>query len=110
MRNYEALYVLRPDLGEEETEALVNRFQEVVVENGGELVKLDKWGKRRLAYEVKKFREGFYVLMQFRGAAAVAQELERILKITDGVIRQLVVRLEDDAFQEEVQPETAEAE
>ena len=110
MRNYETLYVLRPDLGEEEMEALINRFQEVVVGDGGELVKVDKWGKRRLAYEVRKFREGFYVLMHFKGTAAVADELERILKISDGVIRQLVVRLEDDAFLEETQQEAFEEE
>lgn len=110
MRGYELMFIIRPDLDDEATEAVIEKVRSTIENNKGEIAKVDKWGKRRLAYEVKKFREGFYVLMQFRGAAAVAQELERILKITDGVIRQLVVRLEDDAFQEEVQPETAEAE
>lgn len=95
MRNYEALYVLRPDLGDEEIEALVTRFSQLVSNAGGEVLKLDPWGKRRLAYEVKKLREGYYVLMQFKGSADIARELERVLKITDNVIRQLIVRMEE---------------
>lgn len=101
MRNYETLYIVRPELSEEEQQAVAQKFADVVTQAGGEVTKLDIWGKRRLAYEVKKLREGIYILMQFRGESQVAQELERVLKITDEVIRQLVVRLEDDLPVEE---------
>lgn len=94
MRNYETLYVLHPGLGEEELDARITKFADLVVNAGGEVVKIDRWGKRRLAYEVKKLREGYYVLMHFNGTASVAKELERVFKITDEVIRQLIVRLE----------------
>ncbi|NLL18084.1 MAG: 30S ribosomal protein S6 [Clostridia bacterium] len=108
MRNYEAMYILRPELGEEEQDAVMQKFADLVTQAGGEVVKLDKWGKRRLAYEVKKLREGIYILMQFRGTAAVAKELDRVLKITDEVIRQLVVRLDDDLPVAEEQEEQKE--
>ncbi|HHW05938.1 MAG TPA: 30S ribosomal protein S6 [Clostridia bacterium] len=98
MRNYEALYIVRPELSEEEQQAVAKKFADIVAQNGGEVTKLDIWGKRRLAYEVKKLREGIYILMQFKAEARVAQEVERVMKITDEVIRQLVVRLEDDAL------------
>lgn len=101
MRNYETLYIVRPELSEEEQQAVAQKFADIVTQSGGEVLKLDIWGKRRLAYEVKKLREGIYILMQFRGESQVAQELERVLKITDEVIRQLVVRLEDDLPLEE---------
>jgi len=107
MRNYEALYIVRPELSEEEQQAVAKKFADIVTQNGGEVVKLDIWGKRRLAYEVKKLREGIYILMQFRAESRVAQEVERVLKITDEVIRQLVVRLEDDALVAEAKEEEA---
>ncbi len=110
MRNYETLYVLHPSLEEEQFNDLVTKFSDLVVKAGGEVVKIDRWGKRRLAYEVKKLREGYYVLMHFNGAASVAKELERVFKITDEVIRQLIVRLEDglpaNEELEEVETET----
>jgi len=107
MRNYEALYIVRPELSEEEQQAVAKKFADIVTQNGGEVVNLDIWGKRRLAYEVKKLREGIYILMQFRAESRVAQEVERVLKITDEVIRQLVVRLEDDALVAEAKEEEA---
>lgn len=105
MRSYEALYIIRPELGEEEMEALITRFSDLVTGAGGEIVTLDKWGKRRLAYEVKKLREGYYVLMQFKGTAAVAQELDRVFKINDQILRQLIVRLEEELPAAEEQEE-----
>jgi len=92
MRKYEAVYVLRPDFDEEATKALVERFSNVVTEQGGEVVKVDEWGKRKLAYPIEKHREGYYVLMNFNAEADVPKELERMFKITDGVLRYMVVR------------------
>ncbi|MDO4541376.1 MAG: 30S ribosomal protein S6 [Bacillota bacterium] len=92
MRNYEAMYVLRPDMDEEQVNAAVEKFSGIIAANGGEVTKVDHWGKRRLAYEVKKLREGYYVLCYFKGGAELPKELERNFKISDEVIRFLVVR------------------
>ncbi|NLO82740.1 MAG: 30S ribosomal protein S6 [Clostridiales bacterium] len=92
MRKYETLYVLQPMLEEEAIKALVERFATLITEQGGQVEKVDEWGKRRLAYPIEDFREGYYVLMNFTADANTPQELERVYKITDGVIRYLIVR------------------
>jgi len=94
MQAYEILYIIRPDLDEEATAAAVDKFAAVVTNNGGEIVSTDKWGKRRLAYEIKDYREGYYVLMNFNGEAHAAQELERIMKISGDVLRFLTTSKE----------------
>jgi len=95
MKAYEILYIIRPDLDEEATTALVDRFGGLVTSNGGENLTVEKWGKRRLAYEIKDYREGQYILMNFEGEGRTSQEIERIMKISDDVIRFLTVRKED---------------
>ena len=91
MRNYEAMYVLRPDMDEEQINAAVEKFSGIIAANGGEVTKVDHWGKRRLAFEVQKLR-GYYVLCYFTADADLPKELERNFKISDEVIRFLVVR------------------
>lgn len=91
MRNYELMYIIRPDVEQETVQAVVEKFQGIIV-NGGEIVKHDVLGKRRLAYEINKHREGTYVLVHFTASSDVVNELERVLKITDEVIRHMVVR------------------
>ena len=88
--NYEVLYVLNPTLGEEDTAALVARFKELA-EGHGAVTEVDEWGKRRLAYPIQDLMEGYYVLMTFTAAAAVPAELDRIFRITDGVMRSMIV-------------------
>lgn len=92
MRPYELMLVLNPKLEEEAVEALLERFTGIVTNGGGEIRELDKWGKRRLAYEIKGFTEGFYVVIKFNADSPTATELERIIKITDEVIRHMIVR------------------
>ncbi|MGI6450822.1 MAG: 30S ribosomal protein S6 [Desulfitobacteriia bacterium] len=92
MQAYEVMYIIRPDLEEEAVKANVDKFAEVVNANGGTDLKVDLWGKRRLAYEVKKFKEGFYVLMNFNAEARTVEELERLMKISDVVIRFLTTK------------------
>lgn len=92
MRAYEVMYVLRPNLDEEQITAQIERFNQLIRDQGGEVEQVSRWGKRRLAYEVKKFREGYYVLVYFRGRPQAAQELERVFKISDDVIRYLITR------------------
>ncbi|GEN34675.1 MULTISPECIES: 30S ribosomal protein S6 [Aneurinibacillus] len=92
MRKYEVMYILRPDLQEEVTKANVERYSNVITENGGELEKVTEMGKKRLAYEIDDYREGFYVLMNFQSEPQAVNEMERLMKISDDVIRYLVVR------------------
>ena len=88
--NYEAMYILKPDLSEEQIAALVERFK-AVVEANGTVSEVSEWGKRRLAYPIDDLLEGYYVLMTFTAAAAVPAELDRIFRITDGVMRSMIV-------------------
>ena len=89
MRKYEVMYIIRPDIEQEAVQAAVDKFQGII-SNGGEITKHDVMGKRRLAYEIKKFRDGVYVLVNFTAEPAVVTELERIMKISDEVIRYLI--------------------
>ncbi|MNR25632.1 30S ribosomal protein S6 [compost metagenome] len=89
MRKYEVMYIIRPDIEQEAVQAAVEKFQGII-SNGGEITKHDVQGKRRLAYEIKKFRDGVYVLVNFTAEPAVVTELERLMKISDEVIRYLI--------------------
>ncbi|WP_407306099.1 30S ribosomal protein S6 [Desulfosporosinus sp. SB140] len=95
MKAYEILYIIRPDMDEEATTALVDRFSGVAASNGGQNVTVEKWGKRRLAYEIKDYKEGQYILMNFDAEGKTSQEIERVMKISDDVIRFLTVRKDD---------------
>ncbi|BCG61687.1 MULTISPECIES: 30S ribosomal protein S6 [Paenibacillus] len=89
MRKYEVMYIIRPDIEQEAVQAAVEKFQGII-SNGGEITKHDVQGKKRLAYEIKKFRDGVYVLVNFNAEPAVVSELERLMKISDEVIRYLI--------------------
>ncbi len=91
MRKYEVMYIIRPDIEQEAVQAVVEKFQGII-QNGGEITKHDVMGKRRLAYEINKIRDGVYVLVNFTAAPEVVAELERILKISDEVIRYLITK------------------
>lgn len=95
MRKYEMMFVIRPDLDEEKMAAVEEKFTSLINNNGGEIVTLDKWGKRRLAYEINDYREGFYILVNFKGEARTAQELDRVMKITDEILRFMILSKEE---------------
>ena len=88
--NYEAVFILRPNLSEEETAAAVAKFR-ALVEEKATLAEVDEWGKRRLAYPIQDFNEGYYVLITFSAAPEFPRELDRIFRITDGVMRSMIV-------------------
>ena len=90
---YEVLYIIDPAQGEEGIAALVEKFK-AMVEAEGTLSSIEEWGKRRLAYAVKKFTDGFYVLINFEAAPAEIKEIDRVLKINDEVLRHLIVKHE----------------
>lgn len=93
MRLYEVMYVLDADALDEETgPALMEKFNNVITGLGGEITKTDVWGRRRLAYEINNRRDGFYVVLDFKGRSEVADELDRVFRITDGVLRHMVIR------------------
>ena len=93
MRNYEVVYIIKPGFEDEKYNAIIERYNTLIQNNGGEIVKVDLWGKRRLAYEIEKLREGYYVLVQFKAEATLPEELERNLKIADDIMRYLVVKM-----------------
>lgn len=93
MRQYEVMYILDPEELDEETgPALMDRFNKLITDQGGEITKTDVWGRRRLAYEINRKRDGFYVVLEFKGRPEVADELDRVFRITDGVLRHMVIR------------------
>lgn len=93
MRQYETMYIINPDVETEQLAELVAKYQSLVTEHGGEIDQLQEMGKRRLAYEIDKIREGFYVLMQFSTDTDITHELERQMRIDDKVVRYLTVRV-----------------
>jgi len=91
MRKYEVMFIIRSDVDQEVVEATVEKFQNIV-NNGGEIVKSDVQGKRRLAYEIDKQRDGIYVLFNFNAPSEVVAELDRVMKISDEIVRHLIVK------------------
>ena len=94
MRNYETIFILHPSFDEEAVTAAVEKFKGVIETEGGIIDNVDLWGKRRLAYEIDKVNEGVYVLVNFQAEAELPKELDRIFRITDGVIRHIIVKLD----------------
>ena len=96
MNQYEVMYVVDAALEDSARSELINRFNELVVKNGGEVERVDEWGKRRLAYAINYKTEGYYVLMYIKAPADLPRELERNLKISESVLRYLVIRYEGE--------------
>jgi small subunit ribosomal protein S6 len=98
MRRYEAMYIVDADTPDESLEPIVEKYSKVVTDGGGEVSEAGKWekGRRVLAYDIAKKREGMYILMQFTSNNEVPKELDRIFKINDDVIRHLIVRQDVD--------------
>jgi small subunit ribosomal protein S6 len=92
LRDYEILYIVRPDLDEEQLEEAVAKVSGLIDTLGGQHERTNVWGKRRLAYEVNRLREGYYVLTEFKIDAGRVPEMESTLKISDTVFRHLIVR------------------
>src|SRR5882672_12567224 len=93
-RTYELMFIVRPDMTEEDLDKLIGTLQSVVPAAGGTIKSVDKMGKRRLAYTVRKFHEGLYILLTVEGGGAVMLELERRLRVTEQVIKFLTVRID----------------
>lgn len=96
MRQYETMFILKPEFDKEQAQELAARFASIITTNGGTVEKVSEWGKRRLAYEVDKHREGIYILIDFTADSDVSNELERNFKIREEVIRYLIVRKDEE--------------
>lgn len=94
MRKYEIMYIIRPNIEDEAKKALVERFNGILTDNGAELAEAKEWGKRRLAYEINDFRDGYYQLVKVNAAPAAVEEFSRLAKINEDIIRHIVVKEE----------------
>lgn len=94
MRKYETIFILHPSLDEEAVKAAEEKFKGVIENGGGVVENVDFWGKRKLAYEIAKVNEGYYTLINFTANTELPRELDRIFRITDGVIRHIIVKEE----------------
>jgi small subunit ribosomal protein S6 len=95
-RTYELMFIVRPDMQDEDLDKLISTLQSVVPASGGTVQKIEKMGKRRLAYTVRRFHDGIYVLLIVEGGGAVIHELERRLRVTEPVIKFLTVRIDEE--------------
>ncbi len=95
MNKYELVYIVNATMEEEARKALIARFNELISNNGGEIVKVDEWGKRRLAYAINDMQEGYYVLVHFNAESELPREIERNLAISESILRYQTVRILD---------------
>ena len=103
MRTYEALYIVRPDLEDGEIQTVADGVQAVVTNHGGAIVRSEIWGRRRLAYEVRRFTEGCYVLLRFEAPQDIVRRLEQHFRLSEAVIRHLVVHFDEQTLRLEAE-------
>jgi small subunit ribosomal protein S6 len=96
VRNYEVVFVAAPTLTSEELEGFINHIQTVVEGKNGKIVKIDNWGKKSLAYKIKRYREAYYVVLSIEGDGSTIAEVERRFRVTDYIIRFISVRIDED--------------
>jgi small subunit ribosomal protein S6 len=94
LRDYELIIIISPDVADEDIPATIDKVSEFVTSRGGEIVEIDRWGKKRLAYPINRFREGNYVLSRFKLKPGTTAELEASLQISENILRHLLVRLD----------------
>ena len=95
-RTYELMFIVRPDMAEEDQDKLISTLETAVTTSGGTVKNVEKMGKRRLAYIVRRFREGVYILLTVEGAGGLIHELERRLRVSEPVIKFLTVRIDEE--------------
>lgn len=96
MNFYESLFILNPAIDEMEVKKVIDKVEEFIKKGGGKVLKVDNWGKKKLAYEVKKQKKGYYIFFNFETKASTIKELERFLKLTDPVIKFMITRLDKE--------------
>ncbi|CAK8725298.1 MAG: 30S ribosomal protein S6 [Candidatus Electrothrix sp. AX5] len=94
MRHYETTYILRPNLGEEKFTEIIERTNAIIEADNGSVIDIDRWGIKKLAYEIKKETQGYYICMNYAAPGSTIQEMERIFRIDDNVLRYLTIKLD----------------
>lgn len=94
MRKYEAIFIFAPSVDEEKRNGVIERFKGII-ETNGSLLSIDEWGSRKLAYEINDLTEGHYILLNIEAGSDVVNEIDRVTKITEGIIRHMIVREEE---------------
>ena len=95
LNKYESIYIINPNVEAEGIKSLVEKFNALIAEEGGKVTETTEWGMKKLAYPIKKLNQGYYVLVNFEAKAEFIDELERVYKITDNVIKFITIRKED---------------
>ena len=95
-RTYELMFIVRPDMTEEDQDKLISNLESAVTSSGGQVTNVEKMGKRRLAYTVRKMNDGMYILLTFEGSGGLVHELERRLRVSEPVIKFLSVRIDEE--------------
>ena len=108
MRRYELIYIVNPNLDAESLGEVVAKFSDLTKKLKGYLVKVTEWGKKKLAYEVKRFDKGYYIVFDFCGSPETVKELERNLKLDDRVLKYLTVKIDEDVDPKELAPKDKE--
>lgn len=95
MKKYEIMYIIRPDIEEEAHTALIERLNKTLTDNGAEIEKVDEQGRKRFAYEINDYRDGYYILVNFTGDQNAIDEFDRQAKFSEDVVRHMVVRVDN---------------
>ena len=103
MRRYETIYILRPSLGEEEINTIIDNTNAIILKEGGTIIHLDRWGLRKFAYLIKKESQGTYILCDYATEPAAVFEMERKFRIDDSVLKYMTVKLADDITEEKIE-------
>lgn len=98
MRTYETIIVVDSLLKPEEIDSIINKYERFISANGGKVESLDRWGKRRLAYEINKRQYGFYVLIRFQGPSAMIKQLDREYRLNESLLRTKIIKLDEKAL------------
>jgi len=107
LRRYETVMIVPVDLSDDEITGLIDRYRSIITNHKGMVLKVEKWGKRKLAYEIRKHNKGFYMLIDFAGQSATVVELERNLKIDDKILKFMTVKKDDHVILEDLERELA---
>jgi len=109
MKRYETTYILRPNLGEDQFSEVIERANNIIKKDGGAIINLERWGTKKLAYEINKETLGHYVYFDYAAPGSAVHEMERIFRIDDRVIRFLTIKLAESIDQETIAKETERA-
>ncbi len=102
MRYYETIYIINPDLSDDENKGVVAKYNDLIEKGKGVIIKVDEWGSRTLAYAIKKFNKGYYVLLQYCGEGNIIAGIERGLRLDERILQYQTVKLSDDINPEDL--------